>query len=507
MPPREAYDWLRAHSVDTARLETTVSLLSWDQGTYAPPLGHHHRAEQIATLTRIIHTRRTDPRRADAIHACLGLAREAGPDSDISANLRIWQREHERQSRIPEDLAVATARAAAQGESAWERLRPKNDWKGFLPYVEHLLRLRREEADAVGYEREPYDAMLDKYEPGETAASVAPLFDALQSASADLLGRIAQRGGTRSAEVVTRHFPPKEQERFARHVMTDMGFDFMGGRMDTTAHPFCTRIGPGDVRVTTRYRDNDFAEAFFGCVHECGHALYEQGLPGDHFGTPCGRSASLGIHESQSRLWENLVARSHGFWTHYLPFAAYAFEAFRSALLNKVYYAVNAVHPGCIRTDADELTYNMHIFLRFDLERRLMSGSLDVHELPDAFNEGMYALLGITPKDYASGVMQDVHWGAGLFGYFPTYALGNIYAAQFMDAARRELGDLEAMFARGDFAPLLGWLRTAIHTKGARLDPRDLVREVTGNAPDASALISHLEHKYTELYGLRPKRS
>ncbi|NJB67621.1 carboxypeptidase Taq [Desulfobaculum xiamenense] len=504
MPPREAYDWLRNHCMETARLESTISLLHWDQGTNIPAAGHNHRAEQIAALTRVVHARRTDERIGEALESCVPLELADGPESDLAANLRGWRREFTRASRIPANLAVAIARTASEGESAWERLRPENNWAAFLPYLDELVKLRREEAEAVGYESEPYDALLDEYEPGETTASITPLFAELKRTTVSLLDRILGSGKEPKIALVGRRYPLADQERLVRHVIRTLGFDFTGGRMDTTVHPFCTRIGPGDIRITTRYREDDFAESFFGAIHECGHALYSQGLPGAHFGTPCGRSASLGIHESQSRMWENMVARSRGFWVHFLPLASYALDSLRGIGTDAFHFAVNTVQPGLIRTDADEVTYNLHILLRFDLELALLRGDLRAADIPDAWNEGMRELLGLTPPDHASGAMQDVHWASGLIGYFPTYALGNIYAAQFMETIRAGIGNPDAMFARGEFAPLLDWLRTNIHSRAARQTPREIVRAVTGQDPTPAPLAAHLARKYETLYGLRP---
>jgi carboxypeptidase Taq len=286
----------------------------------------------------------------------------------------------------------------------------------------------------------------------------------------------------------------------ARLAAQAIGYDFAGGRLDPTAHPFMEGIGPGDVRITTRFDEHYFCQAFFGVLHETGHALYEQGLPEDHWGTPRGNSVSLGIHESQSRLWENLVGRSLGFWRFFYPRTQETYSVLQDVPLQTFYFAVNEVKPSLIRTEADEVTYNLHILLRFELERALMNGDLEVPDLPGAFNDKMSAYLGLTPPGPGQGVMQDIHWSAGLFGYFPTYSLGNLYAAQFYAGAEAELGPLEAEFARGDFAPLLTWLREKIHSQGHRLWARPLVREVTGEELTPRYLVRYLQGKFGALY-------
>ena len=499
MPAPDAYARLVDHHRQTALFGSALALLHWDQRTQIPPAGHAWRAEQVAALARLIHVRNTDPRLAEDLAACEAAPGE--PDSPQAANLRELRRAYDRAAKIPEDLAVALARACAQAERAREAARPANAWKAFFPHLAEVLSLRRQEAAAVGYAAEPYDALLDAYEPYATAADMAPLFAALRPALAALLDRI--RGAARRPDpaLLARPIPPAAQETFCRKVAAAMGYDFAAGRLDRTAHPFATRIAPGDTRITTRFREDRLAEALFGVIHEAGHALYEQGLPADDFGLPTGEAVSLGVHESQSRLWENMTARSRGFWTHFLPLAQQDLPALAGIGLDQFLLAVNEVRPGLIRVDADEVTYNLHVLLRFELELAMVRGDLEPADLPGAWNEAMAATLGVTPPDYASGVMQDVHWSAGLFGYFPTSTLGNVIAAQLAAAMRQALGAPEARYARGDFAPQLAWLREHVHQHGSRFRPRDLVRRATGAEPDPAFLIRYLEGKYGELYG------
>jgi carboxypeptidase Taq len=500
MTPDAAYQWLAEHSRETAYLKSMGHLLGWDQRTQIPPKGHDHRHNQFAMLAKWIHLRDTDPQIGEALARVEASDLVADPGAVAAVNIREWRRDYDRATRIPQDLAVALAKATAEGETVWERTRPANDWETFKPFLTRIVALKREEAEALGYAAEPYDAHLDDYEPGETAAGLAPLLEALRVSLLLVLEAVQGSGRRPPSEVVRRHFPVDAQDRFARLAAQNVGYDFAAGRLDKTAHPFSMDIGPGDVRITTRFDEHYFSQAFFGTLHETGHALYDQGLPPDHWGTPRGDTVSLGIHESQSRMWENLVGRSLGFWRFFYPQAQETFAVLRDVPLPVFHFAINEVRPSLIRTEADEVTYNLHILLRFELERALMNGDLTVADLPGAFNDKMRAYLGLTPPGSGQGVMQDVHWSAGLFGYFPTYTLGNLYAAQFYAKAEAELGPLEDRFGAGDFAPLLTWLRDRIHSQGRRLWARPLVREVTGEELTPRHLVGYLQKKFGALY-------
>jgi carboxypeptidase Taq len=404
-------------------------------------------------------------------------------------------------TRIPETLAVEIARAASEGQSVWEKARPKDDWVSFKPYLERLVDLKRAEAEALGYAYEPYDALLDGYEEGETATRLAPVMTDLASSLKRLLERIVGKGRPPRESVNGRRFPVGAQKEFAQTVAAKLGYDFQGGRLDESAHPFTSGIGPGDVRITARYSETHFNEGFFAVIHEAGHAMYHQGMPQDHWGEPFCRAASLGVHESQSRMWENMVARSRPFWEHFFPMARERFPCLWDSSMDSFVLEVNEVKPSLIRVEADEVTYNLHVLLRFELERALMRKDLTVDDLPEAWNAKMRDYLGVTPDNHKDGVMQDVHWSGGSIGYFPTYTLGNIYAAQLFETAQEELGDLARHFATGDFSVLLNWLRQRVHSQGARFQPRDLVRNITGRDLDPSPLVRYLESKYSQLYG------
>ncbi len=496
MNPEGAYAWLTEHFRETAYLRGAQKLLAWDQRTMIPPRGHAHRAGQIAAMAKLLHARDTDPRVGEHLTAVEGTALVRDPLSPAAVNVREWRRRYEQATRIPPDLAVALAKAAAEGQTAWEQARPRNDWPAFQPFLERIVALKREQAQALGYVGEPYDALLDLYEPGETAAGIEPVFAALKENLLALLPRVAA-SFRKDDGILNRHFPRERQEALAREAAAAIGYDFGAGRLDPTAHPFSITIGLGDVRITTRYDEHFLGMALFGTLHEAGHALYNLGLPEDHWGTPRGESISLGIHESQSRLWENLVGRSLGFWRFFFPRAQAAFPALANIRLEEFYLAVNQVRLSLIRVEADEVTYNLHIIFRFHLERALMQGDLTPADLPGAWDEQVKAVLGMDVPDVARGVMQDVHWSGGHIGYFPTYALGNLYAAQFFAQARTELGDLEGQFARGEFTALLTWLREKIHAWGSTFWPRDLVRQVTGEDLSPRYLLAYLEGKFT----------
>lgn len=498
----EAYEKLAAHSRGASYLGSSIAVLGWDQRTKIPPKGHAHRVGQITTLAKIRHGMVTDPRIGEWLAVVEGTELTSDAVSVSTVNIREWRRSYDRAVKIPEDLAVALAQASAEGQSVWERARPANDWLLFKPYLERIVDLKRQQAEAVGYEEEPYDALLDDYEQGETARNLERVFAELRPELVALLERIKRAGRTAGSGIKECTFPIEAQRAFSLMVAQRIGYDLDAGRLDVSAHPFTTGIGPGDVRITTRYSEDSFNKSFFSVIHETGHALYHQGLPLDQWGTPFCRPVSLGINESQSRMWENMVARSPLFWRHFYPQARAAFPSLQGVGMEDFVLSVNEVTPSLIRTEADEVTYNLHVLLRFELEVALVRKDLEVDDLPAAWNAKMEAYLGMTPPDYAQGVMQDVHWSSGSIGYFPTYTLGNLYAAQFFAKAHQEIPALDDCIEAGEFGPLLHWLRTRIHSQGCRYLPRELVKEVTGEDLTASYALEYLNRKYEALYGL-----
>ncbi len=511
MTPETAYQNLLEFQRETAYLASLGALAAWDQRTMIPRKGHEHRARQMAALARLLHQRMTDPRVGEWLAAVEGSALVRDPFSDAAVNVREWRQAYERMRAIPERLAVELAQAESESESFWEEARPKNDWQGFLPYLGRVYALTKEKAEILyGLPPAPgdppygelYDALLDGYEPGMRARELLPLFGELREGLRGLLDRILGSPRRPDTSLLHRPYPVEAQRTFALELLGACGYDLEAGRLDPTAHPFEIPIGPGDVRITTRYYEDFFNAGIFGTLHEMGHALYEQGLPKEHWGTPRGEAVSLGIHESQSRTWENLVGRSLGFWERFFPRAKEVFPSLEDVRLEDFHLAINAVEPSLIRVEADEVTYNLHILVRLELELALFRGELSLEDLPGAWEEKYRAYLGVAPKDYKDGVMQDVHWSGGLFGYFPTYTLGNLYAAQFFRKAEAELGPLEPLFARGEFRPFLDWSRAKIHAEGSRYRPRALLERVTGAPPSERPFLDYLERKFTALYGL-----
>ena len=504
MNPQAAYDALLTELRGVALLNSVNGVLGWDERTQMPAKGAEHRASQSALLAKLAHERFTSPRVGELLGTVEGSPLVTDPESDAGVNVRETRRAYDRATKLPTPLVEELTRAAVMGQQAWGEAREKNDYPAFRPWLEKLLGLKRQEAACVGYASgNPYDALLDEFEPGMTAAEVTATFEQLRGPLVELVGRIVGSGRRAPLEILERRYPAAGQEKLARAAAAAVGFDFEAGRLDVSLHPFCTGLGPGDTRMTTRYDEQYFGDAFFGVLHETGHALYDQGLDPAHFGTPRGDATSLGIHESQSRMWENLVGRSRSFWRFFLPKAREAFgETLADVDEDRWHHAVNDVRPSLIRTEADEATYNLHVLLRFELEGSMLTGDLSPADVPGAWNERVRKYLGLTPPDDARGCLQDIHWSGGAFGYFPTYTLGNLYAAQFFEQARADLGDLDAQFARGEFAPLLGWLRTNIHTHGKRFTAAQLAQRVTGKPLGAEPLLRHLRGKAAELYGV-----
>ena len=500
---QEAYDALIRRVKAVSLLGSCGAVLHWDHQTYMPSKGGAHRAEQLALLAGLCHEQFTAPEIGDLLSLAETGERPWEAGSAAAVNLREIRRAYDRATRIPAALVQELARTATLAQDVWVEARKASDFGRFRPWLEKLVGLKREEAQAVGRGGGLYDALLDEYEPGETAARLTLVFAELRTALVDLVGRIAGSGRRPDGTILRRLYPIAAQEAFGKSVVAAFGFDFQAGRLDVTTHPFCSGIGPGDTRLTTRYDLHDFGDAFFSILHEAGHGLYDQGLDAGHYGTPMGEAASLGIHESQSRLWENFVGRSRAFWEYWLPRARQAFpEALAGVDLDGLVFAVNEVRSSFIRVDADEATYNLHIVLRFELEQALIVGDLAAADLPVAWNERMVRYLGCAPPDDAQGCLQDIHWSGGSFGYFPTYTLGNLYAAQFFAKAQAELGDLGEQFRRGEFLPLREWLREKIHRPGQRSRAAELVAAVTGEPLNPAYLLRHLREKLGALYGV-----
>jgi len=499
------YDVLRRELRETEVLGSIGGLLSWDQETMMPPAGTGLRAEQAAQLSQIVHERQTSQHFAELLARC-----EEDPeltnDPAQAANLREIRRDFDRAVRLPTSLVRAFAETTTHAQQVWKSARQESDFPAFAPWLERILELTRERSACLATEEspDPYDPLLDTYEPGARAADIQAVFDDLRAKLAPLIREVAAASRRPSPRIHEIAVPIARQAAFNEKVAQRIGFDFGAGRLDTSTHPFCQGIGPGDTRITTRYAETGFFDALSSTLHEAGHALYEQGLPKDrHLGEPLGDAVSLGIHESQSRLWENMIGRSRAFWTWALPEAKEAFgPALDDVALDEVYGAMNLVQPGLIRVESDEATYNLHIMIRFDLERAMLSGDLPVAELPGAWNERVRSDLGLEVPDDRRGCLQDVHWSIGALGYFPTYTLGNLYAAQLWAEIQTRLPDLDAALERGEFDDLLAWLRTEIHAHGRRYTAPELCERVTGRPLGADPFLSYLEEKVRPLYGI-----
>ncbi|MCB9878518.1 MAG: carboxypeptidase M32 [Planctomycetes bacterium] len=499
----DAYSQLLAQCREISLLSGTSALLAWDQETLMPKGAGERRAEQLALLASLVHERATAPRLAELLAKSRDdVARDGDPDGERAAVLRELQRDFDRATRLPASLVTELARTESQAQQAWAEARQRSDFAGFRPWLERMVALQQQKADCLaiaGATR--WDALADLYEPGMRAADLRRLFGPLRTRLVALRERLAD--GERPDDTFQRTRIDAERQRgFVREVVAAMGFDFDRGRLDTSAHPFCTSIA-GDVRLTTRFHDDNVLDALGSTMHEGGHGLYEQGLPREPFGSPLGEAVSLGIHESQSRLWENHVGRSAAFWQWCWPVAQrHLGAACDGQSAQSVHALSNLVAPSLIRVEADEATYDLHVMVRFELEQGLIGGDLPVAELPQRWNALYRDHLGVEVPDDRRGCLQDVHWSCGLFGYFPTYTLGNLYAAQFAAAADQALGGLAPLLAKGEFAPLREWLRENVHRHGRRYLPAELCQRATGAALSSEPFLAYLERKLFDVYGV-----
>jgi carboxypeptidase Taq len=484
------------------------SVLSWDQQTHMPPGGGRARAEQLSTLRRLTHEMFTASKTRELLEAAEAEAGSLDPDSDEAATVRMTRRDFDRATKLPTEFVADRTRAAATSVEVWRRARPANDFALFQPHLEQMVDFARRAADYLGYDEHPYDALLDGFEPKMTSREVTALFATLRERTVPLVRAIAERGDVVDASFLHREYDEGQQEAFARGVAEKFGYDFSRGGLARAPHPFASGFSRDDVRITTRFDARYLPAAMFAIFHESGHAMYEQGVAPSLERTPLGRGAGLGVHESQSRMWENLVGRSRAFWRHAFPRLREVFPAQLSDVDAETFYrAVNRVTPNLIRVEADEVTYNLHIILRYELERALLEGVLGVRDLPEAWNARMANSLGITPPTDADGVMQDIHWSGGMIGYFPTYTLGNVMSAQLFDAARRAHPSLVEEVGHGEFGTLLGWLREHVHAYGRKYFPQDLLERATGSRLTPEPYLRYLWEKFGDIYGVAPERT
>jgi carboxypeptidase Taq len=495
----EAWDKLLPHLRDMTDIGSALKLMSWDQSTLMPPRGNAARARSMATLQSIAHARLVSAEMGDLL---MELEGDESLDSDQAASVRILKRRYERATKMPAELVHELAELRGIAYQAWTEARPAGDFGLLRPHLEKMIHLKKEEADAVGWENERYDALLDEYEPEMTTGEVEAMFSELAEGLRPLVENIVEVSSARP-EFLSSSYDRNSQEAFSQWLVTILNFDTEQGRLDTSPHPFTMTIGAGDVRQTTRTDENELLMSIFATMHETGHALYDQGLPKEFSDLPIGGTPSLGIHESQSRMWENLVGRSRPFTEFLLPHLKERFPAQLGMVSpDEFYKAANHVEPTLIRVSADEVTYNLHLMLRFELELALFREELDVGDLPAAWDTAMERHLGVRPDNDGNGVLQDMHWSIGIQGYFPTYTLGTIYSAAFFAKAREDLGDLDDEFRNGNTVRLLGWLREKIHSQAYRYPAKELAEKVLGAPVSVTPLLQYLRSKYSEVYDI-----
>jgi carboxypeptidase Taq len=489
---------------EVADLNRAGSVLAWDQETFMPPGGVENRADQLTTLERLSHSRFTADEVGALLDAAEGEVTRLPFDSDDASLVRVTRRDYEQARKLPLELVGEIARAGATARPVWAKARSDANFKLFAPYLEKNVELNRRVADALGYRKRPYDALLDRTEPGLTTDQLEEIFTELKQAIVPLVADVARNADAVDDSVLHRGFDPDVQVQYALDVVRKLGYDIERGRQDISTHPFTIPFGPGDVRITTRVSRDFFNECLFGSIHEAGHAMYYQGVGKNLDRTPLWDGASPGVHESQSRLWENMVGRSPEFWRHFYPSLRKAFpEPLKGVDEEQFFRAVNKSYPSLIRVEADEVTYNLHILMRFELENEMLEGSLKVRDLPEAWNARIKEYLGIEVPNDGVGVLQDIHWSWVDFAVFPGYTLGNLMGAQLMEKIRMDLPGLDGQIERGEFGPLLKWLQTNVYQQGRKFTPNELMERATGKAVSAEPWIAYVRQKFGALYGAK----
>ncbi len=483
-------------------LKAASALLNWDQLVNMPEGAAEDRGEQIATLEKIVHTKATSEELGKLLEDLSAEAKTLDADSDEARLIKVTKRDYLKATKVPAEFVSEFARVTTVAQSVWEKAKADSNFETFRPHLEQIVELRRQYADFFKPWEHVYDPLLDDFEPGMKTAEVQAIFDKLRPVQVELIKAIAQKPKVEKSFLFV-NYPEKGQLDFGVDVITRFGYEWDHGRQDKSVHPFTTGFGLNDVRITTRFKEDFLPTAMFGTMHECGHALYELGIAKKYNRTPLGDGASMAVHESQSRMWENLVGRSRAFWKYFFPKLQAIFPSQLGNVNAEMFYkAVNAVEPSLIRVEADEATYNLHIMLRLEMEIALMEGSLRAKDAPEAWNEKFKAYLGILPPDDAHGILQDVHWSFGGFGYFPTYALGNLVSAQIWERMLQDLPDIEAQIAQARFDGLLNWLREHVHVYGAKYEPQELVQKITGSSINPEPFMRYLKAKFGEIYSL-----
>ncbi len=485
---------------EIADLNAAVAVLGWDQNTYMPPGGAEARSHQLATLSKIAHLKFTSPETGKLIEE---IQKEGlDPESDDAALLRVVARDYEKATRVPPEFVAEFAQVTSRAHEAWVEAKGKSEFSIFRPHLEKIVELTRQYITFFPPADHPYDILLDNYEPGMKTAEVKEIFDQLRPRQVELIRAISERPQVEDS-FLRLDYEKQKQWDFGVEVITRFGYDWKRGRQDESPHPFTTSFSVNDVRITTRFLPNDGVSALFSTMHKAGHALYEQGIAPAFERTPLASGASLAIHESQSRMWENLVGRSLPFWEHFYPRFRELFPAqLGNVDLMTFYKGINKVQPSLIRVEADEATYNLHIMLRLEIEIALVEGNLQVKDLPEYWNTKMQEYLGLTPPNDAQGVLQDIHWSMGSIGYFSTYALGNLISVQLWEKIHQDIPDLEDQIRRGEFGALLSWLREKVHRYGRKYEPQQLVQRITGSKITPEPYLRYLQQKFGAIYNL-----
>ena len=488
---------------EVSDLSHAALLLEWDQETYMPPGGVQSRSEQLSTLLRLSHVRFTSGEVGGLLDSLEGKV-DGDFDSDDASLVRVTRRDYEEARKLSPDLIAEVARAGSTARPVWEKARHDENYTLFAPYLEKNVELNRRIADSLGYKERPYDALLNRTEPGMKTSELEAIFAELKEAIVPLVADIGRHADAVDDRVLRREFDTDLQVSYALEVVKRLGYDLERGRQDISTHPFSSGFGPDDVRITTRVSREFFNECLFGSIHESGHAMYEQGMGRDIARTPLYGGASPGVHESQSRLWENLIGRSRLFWRHFYPSLQAVFhESLHNVDEETFYRAVNRSYPSLIRVEADEVTYNMHVLLRFELENEMLEGKLKVMDLPEAWNARVKSYLGVDVPNDRQGALQDIHWSFVSFGIFPGYTIGNLIGAQLMEKVRADIPDLDSQIERGEFGALLGWLRKNVHRHGRKFTPNELMERATGKPLTAMPWIAYVRKKFGALYGLQ----
>ncbi len=498
---RHYEELLKLHK-EISLLGSIDSVLQWDQRTYMPENATDHRSDQTSYLASMIHEKRTDPRIGDLLTAL----EEEGYGGDLmnpqDVNVREWRRDYDLYAKLPKEFVERLTRLTTNANQAWLEARRKQDYAIFKPFLEKIVEMKREEANYYGWEIEPYDAMVDQYEPGMKTEYIETLLHELGNSLVPLIQKISESPNQPDGTILRGKFLKHLQRDLIREITAGIGYRYESGSLDQTTHPFCIGLGPEDTRITTKYEEDFLGGALFGVIHEAGHGIYNQNRSKEYWGLPMGEAASYGIHESQSLLWENIVGRNHAFWEYWYPTVQKYFSQIKDVSLDEFYRSVNEVKPSFIRIDADEVTYHIHIIIRYEIERALMTGEIFVEDVPAEWNKRYQDYLGIKVPNDAIGCLQDIHWSWGNIGYFPSYSLGHLYAAQMFEKARKELGDVESQFQKGDFEPLRQWLTKNVHEHGRRFKPDQLIEFITGRPLSADPLAAYLTRKYEGIYGL-----